>query len=129
MPRQTYLPTGMKGVITCPAASQPPLLRVDWTKDGEQLDLSMVLKTLHSPFSACQQFGQNLFKCKKLEDKTICKVTDDTFHLYFKQNYHFSFHLSPFQNNRIRSPRLFSDLHGSCNFSFFIIFQLRKILR
>lgn len=44
MPPQTYLPTGMEGVITCPAASQPPLLRIDWTKDGEPLDLSMVLK-------------------------------------------------------------------------------------
>ncbi|XP_011602796.2 protein turtle homolog A [Takifugu rubripes] len=40
MPAQTYLPTGMEGVITCPAASQPPLIRVDWTKDGEPLDLS-----------------------------------------------------------------------------------------
>lgn len=43
MPPQTYLPTGMEGVITCPAASQPPLIRVDWTKDGEPLDLSTVI--------------------------------------------------------------------------------------
>lgn len=115
MPPQTYLPTGMEGVITCPAASQPPLLRVDWTKDGKPLDLSMVLETLHSPFSACQQFGQNLFKCAQLEDKTITKwskVTVDTLHLYFKQNYCFSLCLLLFQNNRIRSPRLFFDLHG-----------------
>ncbi|KAM8828577.1 protein turtle homolog A isoform 2-T2 [Spinachia spinachia] len=41
MPRQTYLPTGMEGVVTCPAAAQPPLLRVDWTKDGAPLDLSL----------------------------------------------------------------------------------------
>ncbi|XP_045923610.1 protein turtle homolog A [Micropterus dolomieu] len=41
MPQQTYLPTGMDGVVTCPAAAQPPLLRVDWTKDGEPLDLSL----------------------------------------------------------------------------------------
>ncbi|CAG11194.1 unnamed protein product, partial [Tetraodon nigroviridis] len=41
MPPQTYLPTGMEGVVACPAAAQPPLLRVDWTKDGEPLDLSM----------------------------------------------------------------------------------------
>nr|XP_040054028.1 protein turtle homolog A isoform X1 [Gasterosteus aculeatus aculeatus] len=41
MPRKTYLPTGMEGVVTCPAAAQPPLLRVDWTKDGEPLDLSL----------------------------------------------------------------------------------------
>ncbi|CAJ1071293.1 protein turtle homolog A [Xyrichtys novacula] len=41
MPPKTYLPTGMDGVVTCPAAAQPPLLRVDWTKDGEPLDLSL----------------------------------------------------------------------------------------
>ncbi|XP_075935574.1 protein turtle homolog A [Anarhichas minor] len=41
MPQQTYLPAGMEGVVTCPAAAQPPLLRVDWTKDGEPLDLSL----------------------------------------------------------------------------------------
>uniref|UniRef100_A0A3B5AQB9 Protein turtle homolog A-like n=1 Tax=Stegastes partitus TaxID=144197 RepID=A0A3B5AQB9_9TELE len=41
MPQETYLPTGMDGVISCPAAAQPPLLRVDWTKDGEPLDLSL----------------------------------------------------------------------------------------
>uniref|UniRef100_A0A8C2Z4B0 Immunoglobulin superfamily, member 9a n=1 Tax=Cyclopterus lumpus TaxID=8103 RepID=A0A8C2Z4B0_CYCLU len=41
MPQRTYLPTGMEGVVTCPSAAQPPLLRVDWTKDGEPLDLSL----------------------------------------------------------------------------------------
>ncbi|KAM8744304.1 uncharacterized protein igsf9a isoform 2-T2 [Acanthopagrus schlegelii] len=41
MPKQTFLPTGMDGVVACPAAAQPPLLRVDWTKDGEPLDLSL----------------------------------------------------------------------------------------
>ncbi|XP_056287947.1 protein turtle homolog A [Pseudoliparis swirei] len=41
MPRRTYLPAGMEGVVTCPSAAQPPLLRVDWTKDGESLDLSL----------------------------------------------------------------------------------------
>ncbi|XP_070706257.1 protein turtle homolog A [Pempheris klunzingeri] len=41
MPQQTYLPMGMDGTVTCPAAAQPPLLRVDWTKDGEPLDLSL----------------------------------------------------------------------------------------
>lgn len=41
MPQKTYLPTGMEGVVTCPVAAQPPLLRVDWTKDGEPLDLSL----------------------------------------------------------------------------------------
>lgn len=126
MPPQTYLPTGMEGVITCPAASQPPLLRVDWTKDGKPLDLSMVLETLHSPFSACQQFGQNLFKCAQLEDKTITKwskVTVDTLHLYFKQNYCFSLCLLLFQNNRIRSPSLFLT---SRVFQYSTVFQLRK---
>ncbi|KAI4876365.1 hypothetical protein NFI96_017830 [Prochilodus magdalenae] len=39
MPKQTFLPTGMKGVISCPLAAEPPLLRVDWTKDGKMLDL------------------------------------------------------------------------------------------
>ncbi|XP_066507117.1 protein turtle homolog A [Hoplias malabaricus] len=39
MPAQTFLPTGMKGVISCPLISEPPLLRVDWTKDGKALDL------------------------------------------------------------------------------------------
>ncbi|XP_029941459.1 protein turtle homolog A, partial [Salarias fasciatus] len=41
MPQETYLPTGMDGVVSCPAAAQPPLLRVEWTKDGEPLDLSL----------------------------------------------------------------------------------------
>ncbi|XP_074545798.1 protein turtle homolog B [Halichoeres trimaculatus] len=41
MPLKTYLPTGMDGLVTCPAAAQPPLLRVHWTKDGEPLDLSL----------------------------------------------------------------------------------------
>ncbi|XP_037403455.1 protein turtle homolog A [Pygocentrus nattereri] len=39
MPDQTFLPTGMSGVISCPLAAEPPLLRVDWTKDGKMLDL------------------------------------------------------------------------------------------
>ncbi|KAF3702257.1 Protein turtle -like protein A [Channa argus] len=41
MPQETYLPTGMGGVVTCPVVAQPPLLHVDWTKDGEPLDLSL----------------------------------------------------------------------------------------
>lgn len=44
MPPKTYLPMGMEGVVTCPVAARPPLLRVDWMKDGEPLDLSMVRK-------------------------------------------------------------------------------------
>uniref|UniRef100_A0A668A8Q9 Immunoglobulin superfamily, member 9a n=1 Tax=Myripristis murdjan TaxID=586833 RepID=A0A668A8Q9_9TELE len=41
MPKETYLPTGMSGLVTCPVRAQPPLLRVDWTKDGEALDLAL----------------------------------------------------------------------------------------
>ncbi|XP_034047884.1 protein turtle homolog A [Thalassophryne amazonica] len=40
MPKETYLPTGMDGLVTCPSVAEPPLLRVDWTKDGEPLDLA-----------------------------------------------------------------------------------------
>ncbi|XP_031433467.1 uncharacterized protein igsf9a isoform X2 [Clupea harengus] len=39
MPQETYLPTGMGGAIPCPIRAEPPLLRVDWTKDGKPLDL------------------------------------------------------------------------------------------
>ena len=49
MPDQTFLPTGMSGVISCPLAAEPPLLRVDWTKDGKMLDLGAV--RVHSCFS------------------------------------------------------------------------------
>uniref|UniRef100_A0A3Q4HF74 Immunoglobulin superfamily, member 9a n=1 Tax=Neolamprologus brichardi TaxID=32507 RepID=A0A3Q4HF74_NEOBR len=41
MPQETYLPTGMDGVVSCPVIAQPPLLRVDWMKDGEPVDLSL----------------------------------------------------------------------------------------
>lgn len=44
MPLETYLPTGMDGMVNCPLIAQPPLLRVDWTKDGKSLDLSLVRK-------------------------------------------------------------------------------------
>ncbi|XP_075048362.1 protein turtle homolog A isoform X1 [Mixophyes fleayi] len=40
MPRETYLPIGMRGVIRCPARANPPLLFVNWTKDGVPLELS-----------------------------------------------------------------------------------------
>lgn len=40
-PQETYLPTGKDGMLTCPSSAQPPLLRVEWTKDGEALDLSL----------------------------------------------------------------------------------------
>ncbi|KAF5890011.1 protein turtle A-like, partial [Clarias magur] len=40
MPERTFLPTGMRGVISCPLVAEPPLLRVDWTKNGKALDLS-----------------------------------------------------------------------------------------
>ncbi|XP_010892221.2 protein turtle homolog A isoform X2 [Esox lucius] len=41
MPPQTYLPTGMSGLVPCPVKAQPPLLRVDWTKDGKPVDLAL----------------------------------------------------------------------------------------
>lgn len=49
MPPKTYLPMGMEGVINCPVVARPPLLRVDWTKDGEPLDLSLVRTCQASP--------------------------------------------------------------------------------
>ncbi|XP_061674243.1 protein turtle homolog A isoform X2 [Syngnathoides biaculeatus] len=39
MPRETYLPSGMEGVIMCPAQADPPVLYVNWTKDGNLLNL------------------------------------------------------------------------------------------
>ncbi|KAJ7987256.1 hypothetical protein DPEC_G00336850 [Dallia pectoralis] len=41
MPPQTYLPTGLSGRVSCPVKAQPPLLRVDWTKDGKPVDLAL----------------------------------------------------------------------------------------
>ncbi|XP_048845402.1 uncharacterized protein igsf9b isoform X1 [Brienomyrus brachyistius] len=41
MPRETYLPAGMGGVISCPVRAEPPMLYVNWTKDGDVLDLDM----------------------------------------------------------------------------------------
>ncbi|XP_029685000.1 protein turtle homolog A [Takifugu rubripes] len=38
MPRETYLPAGMGGVIVCPVQADPPALYVNWTKDGNDLD-------------------------------------------------------------------------------------------
>ncbi|XP_052460869.1 uncharacterized protein igsf9b [Carassius gibelio] len=39
MPRETYLPSGKGGKITCPVQAEPPVLYVNWTKDGASLDL------------------------------------------------------------------------------------------
>ncbi|XP_065104313.1 uncharacterized protein igsf9b isoform X2 [Paramisgurnus dabryanus] len=39
MPRETYLPAGMGGTITCPVQAEPPMMYVNWTKDGASLDL------------------------------------------------------------------------------------------
>ncbi|XP_058245896.1 uncharacterized protein igsf9b isoform X3 [Hemibagrus wyckioides] len=39
MPRETYLPAGMGGTIMCPVQAEPPMLFVNWTKDGASLDL------------------------------------------------------------------------------------------
>ncbi|CAL9683586.1 unnamed protein product [Knipowitschia caucasica] len=40
-PQDIYLPTGKDGLVSCPTVAQPPLLRVEWIKDGEPLDLSV----------------------------------------------------------------------------------------
>uniref|UniRef100_A0A8C7T5G8 Immunoglobulin superfamily, member 9b n=1 Tax=Oncorhynchus mykiss TaxID=8022 RepID=A0A8C7T5G8_ONCMY len=42
MPRETYLPTGMRGAIFCPVQAEPPMLFVNWTKDGNNLNLDNV---------------------------------------------------------------------------------------
>ncbi|XP_031161504.1 protein turtle homolog A isoform X2 [Sander lucioperca] len=39
MSQETYLPAGMEGVITCPVQADPPVLYVNWTKDGNSLNL------------------------------------------------------------------------------------------
>ncbi|XP_029960343.1 LOW QUALITY PROTEIN: protein turtle homolog A [Salarias fasciatus] len=39
MPRETYLPAGMEGFIVCPVQADPPVLYVNWTKDGNDLNL------------------------------------------------------------------------------------------
>ncbi|CAG5922076.1 unnamed protein product [Menidia menidia] len=39
MPRETFLPAGMEGVIICPVQADPPVLYVNWTKDGKNLNL------------------------------------------------------------------------------------------
>lgn len=39
MPRETYLPAGMGGIIVCPVQADPPVLHVNWTKDGNDLNL------------------------------------------------------------------------------------------
>ena len=38
MSRETYLPAGMEGVIVCPVQADPPVLYVNWTKDGNDLN-------------------------------------------------------------------------------------------
>uniref|UniRef100_A0A3B4GNM8 Protein turtle homolog A-like n=1 Tax=Pundamilia nyererei TaxID=303518 RepID=A0A3B4GNM8_9CICH len=38
MLRETYLPVGMEGVIVCPVQADPPVLYVNWTKDGNVLN-------------------------------------------------------------------------------------------
>lgn len=47
MPRETYLPMGMRGKIECPVQAEPPMLYVNWTKDGASLDLEQVLCTVY----------------------------------------------------------------------------------
>lgn len=42
MPRETFLPAGMEGVIICPTQADPPVLYVNWTKDGNALNFDNV---------------------------------------------------------------------------------------
>lgn len=42
MPPETPLPVGLRGVIRCPVRANPPLLFVQWTKDGKALQLDKV---------------------------------------------------------------------------------------
>ena len=42
MSRETYLPAGMEGVIVCPVQADPPVLYINWTKDGNDLNLDNV---------------------------------------------------------------------------------------
>lgn len=42
MSRETYLPAGMEGVLVCPVQADPPVLYVNWTKDGNELNLDNV---------------------------------------------------------------------------------------
>lgn len=44
MSRETYLPAGMEGVIVCPVQADPPVLYVNWTKDGNSIDVDNVSK-------------------------------------------------------------------------------------
>ncbi|XP_078062291.1 protein turtle homolog A-like isoform X2 [Mustelus asterias] len=39
MPRLTILPVGMQGHILCPSVASPPLLYINWTKNGLALEL------------------------------------------------------------------------------------------
>ncbi|XP_034954065.2 protein turtle homolog A isoform X1 [Zootoca vivipara] len=39
MPPETLLPIGMQGTIRCPNKANPPLLFINWTKDGQPLEL------------------------------------------------------------------------------------------
>nr|XP_061800487.1 protein turtle homolog A-like [Nerophis lumbriciformis] len=41
MPVETYLASGIHGMLNCSSLAHPPLLRVDWTKDGKPLDLTL----------------------------------------------------------------------------------------
>jgi len=42
MSRETLLPAGMEGVIVCPVQADPPMLYVNWTKDGNAMNVDNV---------------------------------------------------------------------------------------
>lgn len=80
MSRQTYLPTGMDGVVTCPVVAQPPLLRVDWMKDGEPLDLSLVIKIIISRWR-CRH--HNTFRSLLCPNSNFCPPVNTTLIYWF----------------------------------------------
>ncbi|KAJ7307432.1 hypothetical protein JRQ81_009450 [Phrynocephalus forsythii] len=52
MPPETLLPVGRQGVIRCPNKANPPLLFINWTKDGEPLELGKLPGWTLSPDGA-----------------------------------------------------------------------------
>ena len=53
MSREIFLPTGMEGVILCPVQADPPALYVNWTKDGNDLNLENVRKHATKNITSC----------------------------------------------------------------------------
>ncbi len=63
MSRETYLPTGMEGVIVCPVQADPPVLYVNWTKDGNNLNLDNVSYVTTKQSVSCSGSCHKLLTC------------------------------------------------------------------